>query len=79
MSTPNFSIYEKVWIMENNIPTKKIVFAIVESMDYFKVGTEIHYQLVNSRIGAGWGNNEGIRRTDHDMFPTKESLLGNLL
>ena len=79
MSTPNFSIYEKVWIMENNIPTKKIVFAIVESMDYFKVGTEIHYQLVNSRVGAGWGNNEGIRRTEQSMYPTKEALLGSLL
>ena len=82
MTPPNFSVYEKVWIMENNTPTKKIVFAIVESMDYFKVGTKIHYQLVNSRVGgASWGNYEGIRRsrTEHTMFPTKEALLGSLL
>jgi hypothetical protein len=64
--------------MENNKPTEKIVFAVVESMDFYKRGIEVHYRLVNSRMGAGWGNNEGIRREEHEIFPTKKSLLENL-
>lgn len=79
MEKSEFAVYEKVWIMENNSPKKKIVFAVVESMNFSKTGTSIHYKLVNSCIGAGWGNNEGIRREEKDIFPTKKALLGSLL
>lgn len=74
-----FNVYNKVWIMESNEPKEKVVFAVVESMDYSKRGTEKHYQLVNHQCGAGWGNNEGVRRNEDDMFKTKEALLRSLL
>lgn len=73
-----FDVYEEVWIMNNNTPTKMIVFAVIHSMNYWKNGIEIHYRLVRSKIGAGWGNNEGIRVKGDGMFPTKESLLNSL-
>ena len=64
--------------MENNKPTKKIVFAVIESMNYGKNGTETHLRLVDSQIGAGWGNNEGMRYRVADVFTDKESLIRNL-
>lgn len=73
-----FKVYDKVWIMQNNRPKEMFVFAVVESMDYYKQGTEIHYQLVESMVGAGWGNNSGIRRGDDDIFATKEELVATL-
>jgi hypothetical protein len=73
-----FEVYEPVWIMEGNGPKKKLVFAVVHSMNFSKTGVETHYQLVNSRVGAGWGNYEGVRRSEKAMFPTKETLLGSL-
>lgn len=75
-----FKVYDYVWIMENNTPRWKIVFAVIESMSYWKRRheTDIHYQLVDSRIGAGWGNNEGVRREEKDMFETKEQLIESL-
>ncbi len=73
-------VYDEVWIMENNVPKQKLVFAVVESMSYFKVRgkTDVHYQLVDSTLGSGWGNNEGIRREGKDIFETKEQLLSSL-
>ncbi len=73
-------VYDEVWIMENNAPKEKLVFAVVESMSYFKAcgKTDVHYQLVNSTLGAGWGNNEGVRREGKDIFETKEQLIESL-
>ena len=73
-----FKVYDAVWVMDNNEPVKKLVFAVVESMSSFKVGTETYYLLVDSRLGAGWGNNSGIRRTSNEMFATKELLIQSL-
>ena len=42
-----FKVYDKVWIMENNKPKQKMIFAVVESMAHFKKGTETHYRLVD--------------------------------
>jgi hypothetical protein len=53
-------VYDKVWIMENNAPKEKIIFAVITSMGYFKQGIEVSYRLVDSTCGAGWGNNEGM-------------------
>jgi len=75
---PEFDVYEKVWIIQNNIPMQLVVFAVVQSMNFSKNGTETYYHLVNDQCGAGWGNNEGIKRTGKYMFPTKETLLGSL-
>lgn len=71
-------VYDKVWIMENNAPKEKLIFAVIESMDFGKQGTEITYRLVDSSVGAGWGNNEGIGCSEENMFDSKEDLLNSL-
>ena len=72
-------VYDDVWILNNNKPVKMMIFAVVESMDYWKQGTEIHYRLVKQRCGTGWGNNEGIRRERKDVFITKQDLFEKLI
>lgn len=73
-----FKVYDNVWIMENNVPKQKLVFAVVECMDYFKTGIEKHYQLVDSKAGAGWGNIEGVRRNEVEVFISLEDLLSSM-
>lgn len=71
-------VYDSAWIMHNNRPVEKKVFAVIESMDYDKTGTEISYLIVDSVIGTGFGNNEGTRYTADRVFATKEALLESL-
>ena len=71
-------VYDTVWIMANNQPTKKKVFAVIESMSYFKTGTEYYYRLVEGTCGTGWGNNEGTMYGKEDVFKSKEKLLDSL-
>ena len=73
---PEFDVYEKVWVMEHNTPKKKIVYAVIHVMNYWKTGVEVQYQLVNSQISASEKNS--ITRSGKSMFPTKETLLGSL-
>jgi hypothetical protein len=73
-----FKVYDRVWIMYNNQPREFKVFAVVESMDFYKTGTETFYRLVSETCGAGWGNNEGIKVSNEDVFRTKEDLLKSL-
>ena len=73
-----FKVYDKVWVMIGSKPSERLVFAVVESMDYYKQGTETHYRLVESRVGAGWGNNEGIRADSGDVFATRGELIESL-
>jgi len=65
--------------MRNDKPTKMKVFAVVESMNYRKNGTEKFYHLVFSKIGAGWGNNQGERYSAKNVFFSKELLIKSLL
>lgn len=74
-----FLVYDKVWIMSGNRPEPMMVFAVIESMDYYKQGTEIHYRLVQSQIGAGWGNNDGIQVEESSVFATREQCVASLL
>lgn len=74
----HFKVYDKVWVMRNNQPTELLVFATVDSMDYSKRGTETHYRLVESTVGAGWGNKEGTRYTRDRMFTTREDLIDSI-
>jgi len=76
--TPNFDVYENVWIMQDNKPTEMVIFAVVVSMSHNKRGQDVHYQLVRQICGTGWGNNEGIRRDEASMFTSKEDLLASL-
>lgn len=70
-----FKVYDTVWIMEHNRPIEQVVFAVVESMDYRKTGTDALYHLVDRQVGAGWGNNEGKRYNRNIVFATKDELL----
>jgi hypothetical protein len=78
VSTPRFKVYDEVWVMHNEAPARLIVFAVIESMDYWKTATEIHYNLVSSRVGAGWGNNEGEKYSQDAVFASKEELIKSL-
>lgn len=73
-----FKVYDKVWVMLGSKPRELRVFAVIESMGYWKQGTETHYRLVDSVVGAGWGGNEGIRADVHDVFATKAALIESL-
>ena len=73
-----FNVYDAVWIMENNEPVKKIVFAVITSMNHSKDGIETHLQLVESLVGAGWGNNKGTHHSIKDVYIDKETLLRSL-
>lgn len=73
-----FKVYDTVWVMHNNVPAKKIVFAIIQSMNYNKRGTELFLRLVDSQVGAGWGNDEGIARDISSVYATKDELIDSL-
>ena len=77
-NTPNFDVYDKVWIMRDNVPTEMIIFAVVVSMSYNKRGQDVHYQLVHQICGTGWGNNEGIRCSEDNFYNSKQDLLDSL-
>ena len=64
--------------MKNDRPKQMMVFAVIESMDHYKKGTEVHYRLVKGTFGAGWGSDEGFQRTASGIFSTKEELLESL-
>ena len=71
-------VYDKVWVMQADAPKQKIVFAVIESMNYSKNGTEVFYRLVDNVVGTGWGNHEGIRYPSEKVFGTKEELVNSL-
>ncbi len=73
-----FKVYDKVWTMWNNSPCEQVVFAVIESMDYGKQGTETYYRLVSSQVGTGWGNHEGTQHAANRVFATREELLESL-
>lgn len=71
-------VYDKVHVMRNNTPTVMVVFAVIESMSHLKTGTEVFYKLVDGTFGVGWGNNEGVRFCEKDMFKTRSELINSL-
>ena len=75
-----FNPGETVWVMSDNNPNKKLIFAVVESLSTFPWGddNEFYYHLVDHRVGTGWGNNEGIRYNEDKIFSSKEELIDSL-
>ena len=71
-----FKVYEQVWIMENNKPVSKLVYSIIEEMNYWKNGTETHYTLVNGTLGAT--SAKAIHRDVTKIFREKSELLSTL-
>ena len=74
--TPEYNVYDKVWLMQHNVPTKLIVYAVIHSMNYWKNGIETNYMLVASQIGASEKNS--VTRSGKNIYSTKEELLGSL-
>ena len=75
-----FNPGDTVWVMSNNNPKEKLIFAVVESLSTFPWGdaNEFSYHLVNERYGTGWGNNEGIKYSEDRIFSSKEELIDSL-
>ena len=73
-----FNVYDRVWLMRNNKPTEMIVFAVIQSMSFDKQNVDTRYRLVESQVGAGWGNNEGVESLDDKVFRTKKELISSL-
>lgn len=76
--TPNFDVYDKVWIMKDNKPKEMIILAVVMEASLNKQGQDVYYMLVSTLVGAGVGNNCGIRREEKDFFDTKKDLVDSL-
>jgi hypothetical protein len=75
-----FKVCDKVWVFRNNKAKEMFVFAVIESMGFYKKKdeTEKHYRLVDDSCGAGWGNNEGVRFESGSMFKSKQELIDSL-
>ena len=76
--TNNFDVYDRVWVMKDNKPKEMIVFAVVLSASDNKCGQDVHYKLVKSMVGTGWGNHEGQQYSEDNMFCTKQDLVDSL-
>jgi len=75
----NLSVYDEVWVMENNEPKKKIIFSITQEMNHFKNGVDVLYNLVDNQVGAGRGNDTGIVYDECEIFLDKQLLIENFL
>ena len=75
-----FNPGDTVWVMSDNTPKDKFVFAVVESLSTFPWGAdnEFSYHLVHAWYGTGWGNNEGIKYKEDRIFSSKEELIDSL-
>lgn len=71
-----YKVYDKVWIMQNNKPVEKLIYAIIERMNFPKTGTDTNYKIVDSRCGACWEKSQYVSMDD--VYATKEELLETL-
>ncbi len=74
-----YKVYEYVWILWFNKAKQKQIFGVFETMDFDKTGVETSYFLVDSKCGAGRGNNSGDEYTEKEVFATKEDLLQHVV
>jgi len=74
------NVYDKVWIMENNLPTERIVYAVGESMvddtSERECFTTVKYALV---IRGIYDTSSPVRYPMDDLYTTKEDLVMSLL
>ena len=64
--------------MRNNKPTEMIVIAVIQSMSSDRQNVDTGYRLVESQVGAGWENNEGVEYPIDKVFRTKKELIDSL-
>ena len=79
MTTLEFNIYDKVWIMQHNRPKEKIVVAKTESISYKGSEVTFEYLLVNKVSRVIIGNNEGIHRPTNMIYRTRKEILDKLV
>lgn len=72
-----FDVYDEVWIMECGRPNKYAIFAVISSMNDSRTGVDVFYRLVISRIGAGWGNDEGKMVRSNNVHSTREECINH--
>ena len=70
-----YKVYDKVWIMINNMPTEMLVYAIVEEMGFTKRDTDLTYRLVSSTCGATFEKSISAST----VHSTKRALIESLL
>ena len=73
-----FKVYDRVWIMEDNKPKEKTVFAVIESMKQPRRDTQFYYHLTALRDGYTWGDGAGDRYHSRLVFKSKEELIESL-
>lgn len=76
---PKYHVYDEVWVMHNNVPKAMLVFSIKSSMDKFKTGVKLKYNLVESIVWANFGNNSGLLFEEESIFASKKELVESLL
>ena len=80
MKIQQFSVYDRTWIMHNNMPVERIVYSVIHTMDTISSppGTRITYKVVNGLCGNATSRNPAISCDEERMFHTKEALLESL-
>lgn len=70
-------VYDKVWVMENNKPTPKMVYSITNEMNHMKNGVDIVYRFVDGLVGA-CSTSSVLYKSDL-IFDSKEELIQSLM
>lgn len=72
------NVYDKVWVMFGNKPQEKIIYSINMRYNRWMLKNEISYNVVDSMVGTGRGNNEGVTVKPEMLFDTKQELIDSL-
>ena len=76
--TYKFSVYDKVWVMEYNMPTEKVVFSVIETMTWHGKATYVSYELINGRYAANTQIDKPCLLASSSVFKSKEQLIKSL-
>lgn len=69
-------VYNVVYVMEDNKPTKKMVYSVTQQMSYYKRNVETVYRLVTTAVGAS--DDTAVVYPITDMYESVDALLNNL-
>ena len=67
-------VYDRVWVMRNNVPTEMVIYGVSEEMNHMKTGTDIFYLLTMSQVGAVCANCSKTL----EVCNTREELIASL-
>lgn len=78
-ATQEFKVWDRVWTMYDNKPTKLVIYSVTEKMDTIGTcRTRFSYTTVREALGAGQGNNKDYGVDPKKIFRTKEELIQSL-